>query len=84
MPKRKAPNATPIEEPPLKTRHTQLDTEIQSEVSFQWSPSSILSLETELDPSLRVLRAMEEIENTDGNIVKVTEDFLVPISLVSK
>ena len=78
MTKRKAPNTTHSEEPPLKARHRQLEAEVRPEESFQSSPNGILSLSTGLDTSLRVLRAAEEIGTTDGDIVQMREDFPVP------
>ena len=79
MTKRKAPNTTHGEEPPLKAQHRRLENEVQPEESFQSSPNSILPLGTELDTSLRVLRAVEEIGTTDGDIVQMREDFQVPL-----
>jgi hypothetical protein len=69
MAKRKAPNTTPTVEPPLKTRHRPLEAEVQPEVSLHSSPSTVLSLGIELDTSLRVLRAIEEVGTTNGDIV---------------
>jgi hypothetical protein len=64
MTKRKAPNTTATVEPPLKTRRRQLETEVQPGEPLHSSPSTVLSLGTELDTSLRVLRAVEEIGTT--------------------
>jgi len=79
MTKRKAPNTTATVEPPLKTRRRQLETEVQPGEPLHSSPSTVLSLGTELDTSLRVLRAVEEIGTTDGDIVQMREDFTVPL-----
>jgi len=85
MAKRKAPTATPTSEPPRKTRPTHLEPDVEHEESPESPPSSTLSPGAELDGSLRVLRAVEQIVVDGGDTVETTEDFTVqvPISYVT-